>query len=750
MSRILVFIFSIACLFSNETIDVAIFGLGGRAQDVLVECLKIRETTQKDVRVVAVCDNKAKDSYNFYINNRLLLKKNIDVEGFKAMFQGVKVYPDSKEGINQLLANHPNVDQIFVTSANYRHNDHLKAALAHSKCKKYYIEKPIFKTLDDYSSSQFERSDAEMLVGLPLRYSHMTRIATAELKKYKNALGRLRQVRSKEHVNFAHGLTIIMMNWRRYQSWSGGLLLEKSVHDLDLALHFMAAVDEIPQSLEIMTTFGHEFYKKSNKKKILNRLLSDETLRKGTERWDRVAWERAVNFSYDKEGKIDWPSTMDAFFEEFPADDDFTNSDIIPDHSTLSALIETEDRNRIDFALDVKLDRFSQSTDRGTHFDFEYGEVIIDIERRGKMYVMLEGEDTIEIELTGATTSHAGGDTYVAHAILGTLPEGQHFATFNDPSVQLSTVMGLVSEYQVSNNSQERIRLEREGAHWSVKPPELNIKLNPQFKESPRDAENSYLILDGRPRVGVFGAFTEVLGLVKHYDSGLCRGVEVDFAEKGKYYDNDYGPNWWNYYCENIKIGEKTQVIHFDHEPPGVTPWYTEKYTTRPQAHRLINKYIHFKPHLKQKVAKLQEELFENKYVIGVHYRGTDKILGLSQQAPFVSYETVREEIEKKLATLEGRAVKIFIVTDEEEFIRYMRDFCGDKICYYPQEVLDHSTNEFEQGKDAIINCLLLSKTDYLIRMSSNLSLWSTYFNPNLEVKELSQRNPDYSGYGES
>jgi hypothetical protein len=39
---------------SNE-LQVAIFGFGGRAQDVLAECVQLEQETGKTIRVVAIC-----------------------------------------------------------------------------------------------------------------------------------------------------------------------------------------------------------------------------------------------------------------------------------------------------------------------------------------------------------------------------------------------------------------------------------------------------------------------------------------------------------------------------------------------------------------------------------------------------------------------------------------------------------------------------------------------------------------------
>ena len=178
------------------------------------------------------------------------------------------------------MDNHPNVDRIFITSSNSRHATHLQAVLEHSACKNIYLEKPLFRTIEEFSHFNHNLGDRNIQVGLTLRSAKMTSLAAEHLKTYKSSLGKLQKVHSWEHVNFGHGLSIIMMNWRRYISLSGGLLIEKSVHDLDLACFFMEAADVYPKSVSITTNAQHNFYKKSNKQLIINRLLTDSNVRK--------------------------------------------------------------------------------------------------------------------------------------------------------------------------------------------------------------------------------------------------------------------------------------------------------------------------------------------------------------------------------------------------------------------------------------------------------------------------------------
>jgi predicted dehydrogenase len=460
--------FAFLCtLFTNayaDELQVAVFGLGGRAQDVLVECVKLKQETGKTIRVVAVCDDHAAPSYDFYINNRLSQELLND---YAHVFESTAMYPDSKEGINALLHNHPDVDRIFITSSNDRHAAHLQAVLDRSSCKNIYLEKPLFKTIEEFSRFNRDLGDRNIQVGLTLRSAPITELVAKQLNTHQSELGKLQKVQSWEHVNFGHGLSIIMMNWRRYISLSGGLLIEKSVHDLDLACFFMRAVGVHPDSLCISTETAHHFYMKKNKEQIIHKLLTDSSIRKNAERWDRVAWQRVIPFSYDNKSNIDWEKTMDHFFEEFPEGDDFSESDIIPDAYLVHAKIPTASGDVVDFELDVKLNNFALQTVRGCRLTFENGTAEVDMES-SKMHIQMKDKAPLEFDLHSSGIRHAGGDMYIAHSILGILPQGKLTAQFSDPSVQLSSIIGLVAEYQALHHITYPVEVKFVDNKWSV------------------------------------------------------------------------------------------------------------------------------------------------------------------------------------------------------------------------------------------------------------------------------------------
>lgn len=247
--------------------------------------------------------------------------------------------------------------------------------------------------------------------------------------------------------------------------------------------------------------------------------------------------------------------------------------------------------------------------------------------------------------------------------------------------------------------------------------------------------------------VGMFSVFFDVIALLKSYEEGVFTYVEVDFADTGLYYDQIYGPNWWEYYFKPITLGKQTQSPRsvYGHNR-GVKPWDIEFNTSKEEVHQLIQKYISIQPAIQEEIDSFANLHFKDTFIIGIHYRGTDK----KYEAPRVKYEKVTEEVLGVIDTLESDEYKIFVATDEQAFLDYAIALFQDKICWV--EIAPRSTNgepihdsdeedHYILGKTALMDCILLSKTNFLIRTSSNLSKVSTYFNLELPVIELNQRH---------
>lgn len=457
----------------KKVFKVAMLGFGGRAQGLLRDFL--RECPENTtIQVVAVCDDNAQASFDFFVNKALPNWRHADeaqINAFKQAVDGAVYYADNKEDIQRLFAQHKDIDQVVIASSNDRHFEHLSAALSSSACKRILVEKPLFRNLSEWEqfNAQADTSGATIHVGLSLRYSPIARIAGELLATHAPELGTLEKIRSWEHVNFGHALTIIMMNWRRFKDQSGGLLLEKSIHDLDLFVWFMQAAGYTPQAMTISTQSAHEFFKKSRHQEMLAKLLEDQELRQSCDRWESIPFKRIVPFCYDAHGAVDWKGTLEGFFKDFPQDDQLQQSNIIPDRHKVQAIIETLCGKKIDFELDLKLNDFQKVTKRGTRFVFEHGDAVIDFES-GIMSITKKNSEqqTQEFDLKISGLMHAGGDACIAQTVLGTLPEGHVKAMFNGNAVQLATLMGLVSEDQAARNSMQPTRIQDVNGKWTI------------------------------------------------------------------------------------------------------------------------------------------------------------------------------------------------------------------------------------------------------------------------------------------
>lgn len=238
---------------------------------------------------------------------------------------------------------------------------------------------------------------------------------------------------------------------------------------------------------------------------------------------------------------------------------------------------------------------------------------------------------------------------------------------------------------------------------------------------------------------GFFAEFGSVLGMLEHYDrwKALYAGVAVDFGNHGYYFDPARGANWWDYYFEPFALartaGTTTRRL-LDHEHDAYAT-RTENRLSRQKGGALIARYIRVRAEVRAKVDAFAQAHFAGRYMIGVHYRGTDKI----RETPRVSYETVRAAVEREIAGAQTDKVRIFVATDEQAFLEYFRGVFPHLVCSCDairsvdgRRVHDSDTRNHRKGEEALVDCLLLSRCDQLVRTESNLGLCAAFFNPHM------------------
>lgn len=123
-------------------------------------------------------------------------------------------------------------DLFFIGSPNEFHLSDLKAGFRRGV--RMFCEKPVVASLEDtleLASLLSTFGPDRVIVGLVLRYArHMI-----DLRKCiaEGRLGTIASMEASEHIGPYHG-AFFMRDWRRNSARSGGFMLEKCCHDLDL------------------------------------------------------------------------------------------------------------------------------------------------------------------------------------------------------------------------------------------------------------------------------------------------------------------------------------------------------------------------------------------------------------------------------------------------------------------------------------------------------------------------------------
>jgi len=123
-------------------------------------------------------------------------------------------------------------DLFFVGSPNLFHLDQIREGL--ERGIRIFTEKPVVTTLEDtfaLAELLVRHGTDRVMVGLVLRHSRHMRDLRAALEA--GVLGRITSLEANEHIAPWHG-AFFMRDWRRMVAWSGGFMLEKCCHDLDL------------------------------------------------------------------------------------------------------------------------------------------------------------------------------------------------------------------------------------------------------------------------------------------------------------------------------------------------------------------------------------------------------------------------------------------------------------------------------------------------------------------------------------
>ncbi len=148
------------------------------------------------------------------------------------------------------------------------------------------------------------------------------------------------------------------------------------------------------------------------------------------------------------------------------------------------------------------------------------------------------------------------------------------------------------------------------------------------------------------------------------------------------------------------------------------------------EAARLFHRHLRFRDGIVQEVDHFIAKAFGGSPFLGIHYRATDKF---GTEAPLVHFDTMGRQIDAHRA-----GMPLFVATDSPEFLAFCRGRYGADVAHFTRpdgrSHLERQDRNYEKGREAILDCLTLSRSRTLIKTPSALSAWSKVLNDDLAL----------------
>ena len=165
------------------------------------------------------------------------------------------------------------------------------------------------------------------------------------------------------------------------------------------------------------------------------------------------------------------------------------------------------------------------------------------------------------------------------------------------------------------------------------------------------------------------------------------------------------------------------------------------------EARALFRRHFAVTEHLLAQVRAFKRTHFGDDFVVGLHYRGTDKAL----EAVRIAYDDAVLSAERTLRAIVAHGVTpvLFLATDEAQFVRYVREKLPDFRVVVVEDSLRAVNDEplhkaasnqgLRKAQEALLDALLLGESDLLIKTASGLSGWAPILGKEMPVVMLSE-----------
>lgn len=303
--------------------------------------------------------------------------------------------------------------------------------------------------------------------------------------------------------------------------------------------------------------------------------------------------------------------------------------------------------------------------------------------------------------------------------------------------------------------------------------PAIELNITPYY--SPSKALD--LTVHTHRGAGFFCEFNKVLKALIHFEDQGLYTAQVNWNDPFFPYKDNPNDNGWNSYFEPIKtnypLKENESItkqgacggLHEIHDQLCVCHWvaYKQYFPYRNYVHQKINQYIEIKSHILDELNELYETNMKDHFLIGIHVRFARAHAHEVPGGP-PSLNQYMAEADKLIKQHPSEKIKIFIASDSHYVVNQFKKKYGTKLFYIDAYRANHSEDPgliyenqqhwvshpqqfhnkkpgYNGGKTTLLDCLLLSKCDYLIHTASNLSAAVVFFNPHIKSIYLPKTN---------
>lgn len=287
---------------------------------------------------------------------------------------------------------------------------------------------------------------------------------------------------------------------------------------------------------------------------------------------------------------------------------------------------------------------------------------------------------------------------------------------------------------------------------------------------------------------GFFAELHKVMQCLIHYEKDLVR-VHVDWSDEFFPYKDGATENGWDLFFEPIQptiklsqsetpksVLENSTANHHElHDQCCTAPWiaYDQYLPYREFVHEKLTHHIRLKPEIQEQWDDFYNANMKGSTCIGVHARIARQHAWLVPGKRLPQIPDYFKEIDTLLKKHAGEPVKIFVASDSHKAIQEFKERYGNQIItieafrsdedqdpcimYTSGKFLKQNTAVWHEkkhryfgGLTTLLDCLLLSKCDYMIHTTSNLAFFATYYNPAIKsiylpkgvpFKECSMKN---------